>query len=71
MRERDRVLQIVKLDDTFLRVVTVRPVAEAARVPGGIVPFGFTLGNPFADRLADRRGMGNADLNATGVIEVG
>ena len=70
MRVRDRVLQAVELDRPRQREVLRRPVAEAARIPGREVPFGLALGDPLRDRLAGRRGMGDADLNSAGVVEV-
>ena len=53
-----------------LAVEAIRPIAEAARIPGREIPLGFAFGQPLGDCFADRRGMGDADLHAGGVIEV-
>ena len=65
------VLQIIEFDNAPPGIFRRCPVAETPRIPGGMVPFGFTCSNPFGDRLADRGRMGDADLDATGMIEIG
>ena len=70
MREGDRILIIIKLDNPALGIVPGRPATEPARVPGGEVPFGLAFGDPFRDRFAGSGRLGNADLNAAGVIEI-
>ena len=67
---RHEAVEPVEIPALRQRIVRCRPVSEAARVPGRKVPFGLTLGDPFRDGLARSRGMGDADPNPAGVVEI-
>ena len=64
------ILQAVELGHPLDGIVRGRPVTEAARVPGGQVPFCFAFGDPFRDGLAGGGGLGDADLDTASMVEI-